>query len=594
MASKNQVELTFAGDADQLVKEEARAEQSTKQLAQSVGKSSEDIQAAFDQVGKASRKLSEDVDKSSTSTHAGFDRAGEAADTLDTRAMGAHDAITGLQDSMASAGALAKGDLTNGLLLAGSGLSDLGSGLYNTVIPSIKSAVGALGRFRTALALSGVGLAIAGAALAIWLVKQHNAKKDVSQLTDTLDKQTGAITENTRAYAFNKLQHDGLADAARRLGINLNDLTNAALGHRGALDEVNEVLRRNGAFTATTLEQSQKMGESERKNQVDAIHLRDAISSQNTELGKARVQFSQQREALGETAEAQVAAKEATIGHADSVRTLADAIKAQTDPVFAYIDAQRQVKSAQDAVKEALDKYGKKSPEYKAAVQDLAKAQLEVFSASGDIAASTDQDLLPALQQMKEDGYLSKSAFDSLKSAIDKARAAAKKANGTRIDLDTALAQSKIVDVQRKIKDTKGKTVTITLRYVQKGTGDIHVSGPHGGGTLLIGAAKGEYITGPGPKGKDSVLRMVAPGEYIVPADDVDAAGGKTGFETFLAAMRSGRPVVPSGAVSASAGGPEVLELQLDLGEGIRQVVQVNLRKHDRGMKRRLQAGVTR
>ncbi|MFI6759360.1 hypothetical protein ACIBF5_09490 [Micromonospora sp. NPDC050417] len=38
-------------------------------------------------------------------------------------------------------------------------------------------------------------------------------------------------------------------------------------------------------------------------------------------------------------------------------------------------------------------------------------------------------------------------------------------------------------------------------------------------------------------------------------------------------------------------GGPEVVELHVDLGEGIRQVVRINLRDHDRRLKRRVTAG---
>lgn len=42
-----------------------------------------------------------------------------------------------------------------------------------------------------------------------------------------------------------------------------------------------------------------------------------------------------------------------------------------------------------------------------------------------------------------------------------------------------------------------------------------------------------------------------------------------------------------------TGGGPEVLELHLDLGEGIREVVRINLREHDRQLKRRVLAGVS-
>lgn len=77
-------------------------------------------------------------------------------------------------------------------------------------------------------------------------------------------------------------------------------------------------------------------------------------------------------------------------------------------------------------------------------------------------------------------------------------------------------------------------------------------------------------------------------------------AGGGVISEPIFGIGRSGRTysfgergqetVIP-GTVSP---GPEILELHIDLGEGIRQVVQVNLRERDRDLKRRVGAGATR
>lgn len=117
MANKNQVTLTFAGDETQLSK-------------------------AFDNVGQASKRMDDSVGAASKSIRTSgesFDRAGEAADTFDTRSMGARDGITGVQDTMTGFSALAQGDYVNGLLNLGSGFSDIGSSLYNFVIPSIAS-----------------------------------------------------------------------------------------------------------------------------------------------------------------------------------------------------------------------------------------------------------------------------------------------------------------------------------------------------------------------------------------------------------------------------------------------------------------------
>lgn len=115
--AKPQVTLTFAGDSEKLEK-------------------------AFQSVGASAKEMSTDVGRASgdiaRDTGAGFDRAGEAADTVDTRMMGLRDGMTGVQDTGLGVAALMKGDLFGGSMLLATGLGDLGSSLFNFVIPSLK------------------------------------------------------------------------------------------------------------------------------------------------------------------------------------------------------------------------------------------------------------------------------------------------------------------------------------------------------------------------------------------------------------------------------------------------------------------------
>ncbi|TDD98895.1 hypothetical protein [Jiangella asiatica] len=87
----------------------------------------------------ASRGLDR-VSSASRDAGASFDRAGEAADSVDTRAMGFRDTLTGVQDSMSGVSMIAKGDLFNGLFTLGMGVGDLASGFANFLIPSVKAA----------------------------------------------------------------------------------------------------------------------------------------------------------------------------------------------------------------------------------------------------------------------------------------------------------------------------------------------------------------------------------------------------------------------------------------------------------------------
>jgi hypothetical protein len=55
----------------------------------------------------------------------------------------------------------------------------------------------------------------------------------------------------------------------------------------------------------------------------------------------------------------------------------------------------------------------------------------------------------------------------------------------------------------------------------------------------IPGQATGGPVIGPGPKGKDSELRMLAPGEHVITAEEVDAAGGHAAVEDWRRALRS-------------------------------------------------------
>ena len=72
-----------------------------------------------------------------------------------------------------------------------------------------------------------------------------------------------------------------------------------------------------------------------------------------------------------------------------------------------------------------------------------------------------------------------------------------------------------------------------------------------------IGGADGGPVVGPGPKGKDSVLRYLAPGEHIVTAPEVDAAGGHTAMLQIRQALLHGGMAsggaVTGGTVTTSA-----------------------------------------
>ena len=90
------------------------------------------------------------------------------------------------------------------------------------------------------------GLALAGATLAVgaWMKAQGEAALKTQALSDTLDQQTGMLTENTTAWiqaeltkqqSFGMFNNQSMIDAAKQMGISIETLTRAYEGQPDAI-----------------------------------------------------------------------------------------------------------------------------------------------------------------------------------------------------------------------------------------------------------------------------------------------------------------------------------------------------------------------
>jgi hypothetical protein len=147
--SGNQVVLTFAGE--------------TKNL-----------EDGFDRVGGSAKKMSDKAEESAD----GFKKVGEAADEVDTKAMGFRDTLTGLQDTMKGTAMLAKGPSFEGFLTLGAGIGDLGSGMFNFLVPAFKSTITAIRAMNLAFLSSPVFWIIAAIVILIGVIVLIATKTD--------------------------------------------------------------------------------------------------------------------------------------------------------------------------------------------------------------------------------------------------------------------------------------------------------------------------------------------------------------------------------------------------------------------------------
>jgi hypothetical protein len=145
----NQVVLSFAGD--------------TKKLEDSFGR-----------VGDSAKRMG---DKASGGD--GFGKVGEAADNVDTKAMGFRDTLTGIQDTTKGLKSIASGDWGfTALLTLGAGIGDLGSGMFNFLVPAFKSTVGWVKALNFAFLTSPIFWIIAAVVILIAVIVLIATKTD--------------------------------------------------------------------------------------------------------------------------------------------------------------------------------------------------------------------------------------------------------------------------------------------------------------------------------------------------------------------------------------------------------------------------------
>lgn len=217
-----------------------------------------------------------------------IDAVSSAWETMRIRMMMAGDAIT-------SAGGPIKA-----LNRQVGGLAGIGSKLKNAV----SGMAGALG--------GPWGLAVAGATIALGLFATRNDESEarVKELTAALVQNKGALDKQAVATVKNALEAQGAYKAAQNLGISLQDVTDAALGNRAAMDRVNAALSTTGQTVQTVGGRGASAATQWKTLTGEALSLKEAVGGSNSEFAEARERFSRLQSASGGVIEAQMGVKE--------------------------------------------------------------------------------------------------------------------------------------------------------------------------------------------------------------------------------------------------------------------------------------------
>lgn len=287
-------------------------------------------------------------------------------------------------------------------------------------------------------------------------------KVNTDELTATLDQQTGAITRNTTAYTANELEKQGVLRAAQDLGLNLNDVTQAALGNADAMLRVQAGLdaAKSGFYDAegrvvvgtTTL---QKYGE-------QSFLVTDAIGTMSGELETGQGRVRRMADATDAGANSLTRAESAAQDFADAITRLNNVLSGRA--------AMRDYEAAVDDFAAALKENGRsfdinteKGRANQAALDNIAGTAIRV--AENLKGAARQRFLTNAIADLREMG----GRFGVPKAETQRLIELLREANNAdvkpKIDVDTGQSLAKIAAVRNSIASLRDRSLTITTVY---------------------------------------------------------------------------------------------------------------------------------
>ncbi|MDO5877136.1 hypothetical protein QN084_06395 [Paenarthrobacter sp. R1] len=462
------------------------------------------------------------------------------------------------------------------------------------------------------LSLGPIGLVVAGVGALIGvMVGSAASTKDATAATmgytAALQRDNGIIAENVRAHTAEQIAKSQAADAAKKLGINLETLTQAALGNKDAQGELTRVLDDYDAkakdVNSTQLEMGGINVEQMRINkdvQASVKSVRDEIGNQNSALNQAveyEKRFNEAKGQTGTTLDAQAGKLTMMAGMlGTNVAALAGAEEAERKTADQLAATTLQMQLQNDAgglLKMQLDLLAGKSLSFEQAqnsferqlisttqtiksngtalegnseaavtnrgnlLQLVSSAQLsaEAFGTMTGSSEQARQKLIAQRQAIIDNAVANGQNRDAVTRYIDSIMKIPASVPPTKITVDTAFAEQQLAAL------TRNREVRINAIVTRSEMPDLNgaASGSGRMGTYANGGMVNYLATGGFPQfkpiGTDTVPAMLTPGEIVIKKSSVDSIGadkllhanetGKLpeGGNTFIINDTSGNPV---------------------------------------------------
>lgn len=378
--------------------------------------------AAVDETGYAAQQaamrqdnLAGDVEKLGGAFDTALIRSGSAANDV---LRGLVQGVTAMVDMFSEAPqpiqstALVLGVATAAILLFGGGAVGL-----RVKFIELKAQLDAtnVSMGRTALVGGAAGLALTGIVtiVALLAAKQAEAAQVAESYADTIDKSTGKVSRAARDVAIKELTKGGdllsfnwqsAADAADKLGVSLDTLTDAALGNK---DASAELARYYKALGGDQNELNKLMSETG----MNAVELRLALEAMTNGVDRQNTAIKEGTKLTDQRSRAEGDAADATNDGADAAQTATDA----------YLDEAQSVDDLARKLSDLLDTIGKANQANQDAIssnidyQDaLAKVNEQItmiqegqdgYAATLDVTTQAGRDNMSMLQELAKNAW---------------------------------------------------------------------------------------------------------------------------------------------------------------------------------------------
>jgi TP901 family phage tail tape measure protein len=391
------------------------------------------------------------------------------------------------------------------------------------------------------------GIAIAGgiAALGYFAAKHAEVMKSVDEVTHTLDAQTGAVTDNTRQWAIKTLQDQGALVASSVLGLNLKQVTDAALGNADALAAVTDQLARvpDDGLAA----------------QLMIGKVSDSLGVTNDTLNAAKGAWQLQQQAMGGSTDATQKAGTAQEGTTqawqdgadaagdltEEAKTLGEQMAELAQTYLDQRDADRAVRSGLRDIKAALKEYRKEHDGLKGAFREGSKSGDDFGAMLDDLAADYQKALEAAEKNGASQRELKKTYRESFDELVKQADALGMTTGEAKLYAQTVLGlpsdytfaihnnieqtQQRISDIQTALNNLHGANLLIRLTTIHAQQNMDANGNPMANGGLVTAYAGGGIAADGGYVPRVS---QIAKGRTIMWAEP------STGWEAYI----SGKP----------------------------------------------------